>query len=227
MVAFGATDALDPLVSWQALFPASPDAFTRLPTGGGQAQGIRDGYMIVVQVQPGRVDLILQPPPSVGDAPPIIQDGASAGELALSLMNQLPLPAIIERVAVVSPSTRSVTNFKEAIEALKKVAPVSDGLSLDMLDVSFQLIRERKTEDWDGHLIYIARWNVTNRPFIKIDINNPAQPIINGSIPVLTTYVDVATKPDTLSREMAITGLAIVAREAGMLLQNHARFFCD
>jgi hypothetical protein len=218
VVVFGPTGNLDALVIWQALFGTSPDSFTKLPTGGGQAQGIRDGYSIALSVQPGRLDMLALPEPSTGDVPPAIDDGAAAGALLFSLVKKLPLPDQIERVAIVCPTTVSTASLEAAAAMFRSDIGLAYAPPAGTSELFFQSASRKVLAECTDEAIVICRWSVNQRPFLKFDSSNPLQPITNSTVPTYSRYVDVATVPSALSPKVAVEALGALGREVARLL---------
>lgn len=119
----------DALKLWGELFPGdSPDGFRRVtatsPALNSSAYGDRQGFQTTIDVQVGRVDVVIahsRPPLSTESGPPRIADVAAGIAKVVDLLKRLSATTKVIRTGIVLELAKTVMAGDESSEILKNL----------------------------------------------------------------------------------------------------------
>ena len=179
------------------MFDGDPTEFSQIPTGGNQASGRLGELQLIVQSQPMRADLILNPAsPPTQEAPSGIDDLDAAVQLGSDVAAKMICAEAAQRVAMVVNLAEQLTDAGEVIARLQaEVGPLPTPPAIEELQFSFN---QRRTSRIAGRdLMHIARWVQGRRSFFQIDFTRlPAPPLVTQQVDVFSRYIDVASLND-------------------------------
>lgn len=150
---------------YQGLFGSEPDRVERnkLPSATnpfmGVASGTIDGFNAIIQLQPARVDLTLQPDPNIPDEdfPPTLDSEAIIAWLRLRLSMAAEHFPVAIRIAIVCNFLKTAETLDEARAEISHLVGLDERLQ-SYSDFMFQINRRMVGKQTGVELNRLLRW---------------------------------------------------------------------
>lgn len=161
-----------------------PENFQQLPNGGSVAGGSFKGLILTFQVQAGRIDVVLAPPPdSKSTEIPPISEGT---KWAVELCRAAAVGEDLHRVAVVFQASQEMQSMQEAVQTIGQWAKAA--YPQGAIDLSYQTIVPRSSSSTANVQIHrLARWNTGRRVQLAVS----PEGTLETSVLIANKYVDV------------------------------------
>lgn len=190
---------------------------SQMPTQS-HASAPLDGVDLVLATQPGRVDLILQPPTT--QTPPPQAPGEGKVEAALATVHEAIASLIsdlqVGRTATVAQGHEPAGSSEEALAKVRSMVPGLPEIP-NMSDVNFQ-ISQRKPSRYAAHRMIkrMVRWETAQVQLLELQVGAAMSPRVVTSGHVAHKYVDVfselmesLTTAQAIESSLEVTDIAV------------------